>query len=456
MTIDESTLASRLAEAAAGHRVPGASIAVLHAGDVTEASYGVLNKATGVEATTDSLFQIGSITKSYTATLVMQLVESGALALDEPVVSYVPEFAVADPDVTKAVTLRHLLSHTSGIDGDHFVDTGRGDDCLERYVESLGEVRQNHELGVTMSYCNSGYSLAGRVIEKVTGKVWDVAVKEMLLDPLGADHSVTLPEEALCFRTALGHVAEGSEEPAPAPVWGLMRSVGPAGLISASARDVIAFASLHLSGGRTVGGERLLSEESVMAMREPQVAVPDRWTLGSHWGLGWILFGWGGDVFGHDGNTIGQSAFLRIAPRSGVAVALLTNGGDAGGAYRELYGDLLADLAGIELPARPEPPAEPVTVDVSPYVGRYERASALIEMEDVDGRLRATLTPTGAVAKMAEAKPRTVELTAVDPSERLFVTQLEGMEGYVPVVFFDLPDGRAYVHFGARATPKVA
>ena len=73
--------------------------------------------------------------------------------------------------------MRHLLTHTSGIDGDVFTDTGRGDDCLEKYVELLADVAQNHPLGATWSYCNSGCSLLGRVIEKLTGKTWDQAMR---------------------------------------------------------------------------------------------------------------------------------------------------------------------------------------------------------------------------------------------------------------------------------------
>ena len=78
--------------------------------------------------------------------------------------------------------MRHLLTHTSGIDGDVFTDTGRGDDCLERYVALLANVAQNHPLGATWSYCNSGYSLLGRIIEKVTGSTWDAAMRERLFD----------------------------------------------------------------------------------------------------------------------------------------------------------------------------------------------------------------------------------------------------------------------------------
>ncbi len=119
------------------------------------------------------MFQIGSQGKMWTATVLMQLVDDGLVDVDQPVRTYLPGFAVADPEVSSAVTLRHLLSHTSGIDGDNFADFGRGDDCLERYVESCATLGQTHPLGATMSYCNTGFSILGRIIEVVTGKVWD-------------------------------------------------------------------------------------------------------------------------------------------------------------------------------------------------------------------------------------------------------------------------------------------
>ncbi len=227
---------------------------------------------------TDSLFQIGSIGKVWTATVVMQLVDEGLLDLDAPIVEALPELRLADPDVTKQVTMRHLLTHTSGIDGDVFTDTGRGDDCLEKYVAALDDVAQNHPLGATWSYCNSGFSLMGRVIEKVTEGTWDQAMRERVFAPLGLEHTATLPEEALLHRAAVGHVAEGTDEPARAPAWGLPRSLGPAGLITSTVADVLAFARMHLTGGRSADGTRVLGEASAATMTE-QARRPARQVL---------------------------------------------------------------------------------------------------------------------------------------------------------------------------------
>src|SRR4051794_13761958 len=165
MTFDYVRWQDRFDELARVHRVPGAALAVLVDGEVHELATGVLHRGTGVAATVDSVFQIGSISKVYTATLVLQLAEAGGLDLDAPVLSVLPEFAVADAEATKSVTVRQLLNHTSGIDGDFFHDTGRGDDCVARYVEACARLRQNHAPGATMSYCNSGFKILGRVVE---------------------------------------------------------------------------------------------------------------------------------------------------------------------------------------------------------------------------------------------------------------------------------------------------
>src|SRR5690606_34367518 len=113
-------LHTELARRAAVRGVPGAAVAVVLDGEITDHAVGVLSTATAVEATPQSVFQIGSITKVWTATLVMQLVDDGLVALDEPVVTYLPEFRLADPVTTAAITVRHLLSHQAGFEGDIF------------------------------------------------------------------------------------------------------------------------------------------------------------------------------------------------------------------------------------------------------------------------------------------------------------------------------------------------
>lgn len=459
--LDAAHWEQRLARLAERHGIPGAQLGILRVDpdgrapddELVVASYGVLNRDTRAPVTADSIFQIGSITKVWTATVVLQLVGEGRLDLDAPVVEVLPELRLADPDVTKHVTVRHLLNHTSGIDGDVFTDTGRGDDCIERYVALLGEQTQNHPLGATWSYCNAGYSVLGRVIEVLTGQTWDAALRERLFTPLQMQHAITLPEDALLHAAAVGHVTEEGHKQV-APVWQLPRSIGPAGLVSANAADVLAFARLHLTGGLGPDGERVLPEELAAAMADHQADLPDKFSLGDSWGLGWIRFGWDGErLYGHDGNTIGQAAFLRVLPGAGLAVTLLTNNDGARDLYEDLYREVFAELAGVDMPHPLTPPEPPVELDIAPYAGRYQRASVLMEVFEGDEGpvLRTTIS-----GPLAELVPDPVdEYRLVPYAPGMWLTKPEEAETWFPVTFYELPTGERYLHFGARATPRV-
>lgn len=447
----------RLQVLAQRHDVPGATLGILRLGagpggtdEVVTAAHGVLSMTTGHPVADDSVFQIGSITKVWTTTLVMQLVEEGLLDLDAPVRDVLPELRLADEDVAARVTMRHLLTHTSGIDGDVFTDTGRGDDCLQRYVEQLAEAAQIHPLGQTFSYCNSGFSLAGRVVEKLTGRTWDQVLHERIVAPLGLARTGTLPEEALLHDAALGHHRGEDRQLGPVPVWGITRSAGPAGLVHARVRDVLDFAAMHLRGGLAADGSRVLGQEQVAAMQEEQVRLPGRFDLGDSWGLGWIRFDWNGErLIGHDGNTIGQSAFLRILPRAGLVVALLTNGGSTPDLFRALYEEIFTELAGVSVP----PPLTPAEgpVDLTGRAGTYERGAERIEIGEVDGT--PTLTSTDLHPLTDDGDPvTTYELRALDG--RTCLIRPPAVQTWSPVTFYETA-GRRYVHQHLRATPQV-
>lgn len=469
--LDAAHWQQRLAELCERHRVPGAQLGVLRLGtgaggaddELLEVAHGVLHLGTGVPVTTDSLFQIGSISKVWTATLAAQLADEGRLDLDAPVAAVLPQLRLADPEAQRGVTMRHLLTHTSGIDGDVFTDTGRGDDCLERYVALLGDAAQNHPLGATWSYCNSGFVLAGRVIEVVTGGTWDAALRERLLTPLGLERTVTLPEEALLHSTAVGHVGEGDEPLRPTPVWGMPRCLGPAGLIDAAVGDLLAFARMHLTGGLAADGTRVLAESTVADMAAEHAQLPDTHSLGDSWGLGWIRFGWDGHrLIGHDGGTYGQGAVLRMLPEQGLALGLTTNGGNLRDLYHDLVGEVLGEVAGVAVPAPLEPPQEPVSVDASRHVGVYERHSVRMEVLDGDGDgrsaatggLRLRTTVSGPVAEVMGDAVDEDPLVPVGPD--LFVTRSPGVRTWTPVTFYELPTGQRYLHAGARATPRTS
>jgi CubicO group peptidase (beta-lactamase class C family) len=452
LSLDQKHLQERLTELARKNGVVGASLAVRLGEEQAEAATGVLNLRTQQPATPESVFQFGSITKVWTATLVMQLVDEGLLDLDEPVVRYLPEFRVASPALTSTVTARHLLDHTSGLDGDYLPDFGRGDDCLARYVEGMAGLAQMHPLGATMSYCNTAFVLLGRIVEVLRGTTWDLALKEHLIAPLGLEAAGTLPEEALLWGAATGHlVPPGAPGPVVAPQWGLPRAAGPAGLLHGRATDLLAFGRLHLLDGPT----DVLSPASIEAMRVPHVEVRDRWTFGGHIGLGWMLYDWGRPVFGHDGSTLGQNAFLRVLPahedRPALIVALCTNGGETRDLYHDVVEEIVSSHAAV-MPPRIEPPSSPYPFDPSKYVGTYARESMAHEVVERDGELVMVTRPSGVMATAVGADQFEEPLIAFD--EDAFLTRLPTVAGWLPVAFYGLADGSRYLHLAGRATPR--
>ncbi|SHF70126.1 CubicO group peptidase, beta-lactamase class C family [Jatrophihabitans endophyticus] len=440
------------------HDVPGAAVAVAVGDDVVDHAAGVLNTDTGVEATPDSVFQIGSITKVWTASLVLQLADEGLVDVDAPVVTYVPDLGLADAEAARRVTVRQLLSHTGGFEGDIFTDTGPGDDCVEKFVTQLTDVPQLFAPGERFSYNNAGYCVLGRLVEVLRGKTYDECLREYLFAPLGLEHAATGPYDAIRYRAAIGHVKLSPDAPQQvAPVWALPRSNGPAGaMLSMRPRDLVAFARMHLSQGAAADGTQVLAADTVAAMTQRQVELPGFKVLGNAWGLGWEIFDLdGGTVIGHDGNTIGQAGFLRISPDSDVAVALLCNGGDSHALYRDVVGKILADLAGVELPPLTVPPAEPKRVDMSRYVGTYSiQVADVVVSEDDEGRIWLDQIPKGIFAEMGE-EPERRELVHFENDTFIPLEPDRGM--HLPHVFVG-DDGRghvAYLHIG-RALPWVS
>jgi CubicO group peptidase (beta-lactamase class C family) len=446
---------ARFDQSRARYHVPGAALAVLVDGEIHELASGVLHRGTGVEVTTDSVFQSGSIAKVYTATLVMQLVDSGELRLDTRVADVLPGFEVADDDVTKTVTIGQLLSHTSGIGAEFTRDTGRGDDCLARYVEACADVGQDCPPGAVISYCSTGYAILGRIVEVVTGQTWDDALRDRLLTPLGLEHSMTLPEEALRFRVAMSHLGEQGSEPEPAPAWDMLpRSAGPYGRVLVTAADVVRFARMHLEGGTAPDGTRVLSAESVATMQRRVVDCLDVWTfMADGWGHGWALYDWDGvSGYGHDGAALGQFSYLRVVPDSGVVAALLTNGGDATGLFVDLFQELLGELAGVQMPDAFAPAGEPPQVDVAPLTGTYEREGMRITIHERDGVPRARVELTDSAAKYAPP----IESDLVPMSDTVLAMPGVGPASapWLPMVFGTLPDDTPYLYFGMRVSAK--
>ncbi len=434
--------------------VPGAALAVAVGDELVEVAGGVLHLGTGAKATTDSWFQIGSVTKVLTGTLIMQLVDRGVLGLDDPVRRHIPEFTLSDELAAEAVTIRQLLTHTAGFDGDVFEELGT-DDAVRRYVEVLADAAQLHTPGAMFSYCNSGFTVLGRILELHHGAPYATILREQLLEPLGVEGGTTAAE-AIMRRSAVGHVGT---PPVPAPLWCLPVSATPAGATPMlTTAGLVAFGRMHIAGGVAADGTRILSEKSVFAMRERTVGVPGGLQLGAM-GLTWGLYERGdGIVLGHNGGTIGQYAFLRVHPESGTVIALLTNGPHAGVVLRELVEPLLAELTGLPTPPPPDLPAEPFPVDPG-VEGIYQHRDITITVRLDGAGIQVTVsTRPGSMAATLDDDSRPTSWLPADgdgDSVRFLTGEVTDGVRDVMVFFGRMPDGRfGFSYSGGRVSPR--
>jgi CubicO group peptidase (beta-lactamase class C family) len=378
----------RIREQMARWRVPGVAIGVLRDGQTTARGYGVASLETEAPVRPDTLFQIGSISKVFTATLVMRLVEADQLDLDTPVSTYLPNLKLADAAARDAITLRHLLSHTSGIWGDYFDDFGHGDDALEKAVANYHTLRQVTPPGATWSYCNAGFSLAGRVVERVTGQPFEQAMRERIFAPLGLERSFFFAHEAIVYPVAVGHnqVKPGADEHEVARKYPLPRCVAPAGGIISTVGDLLTFAAFHMGDGAagTGKGERVLSPGSLRAMRTPQTTAAN---FADEYGIGWALRTVdGAAIVEHGGSTNGFQARLMLVPERGFALAILTNSSRGSALYREICRVALETYLGLReeeegIVALPE-------AELARFAGTYRRPDGEIHLTMEDGGLR--------------------------------------------------------------------
>jgi len=436
MVDDEGDPVAELAAAARAADVPGAVLGIERDGVRTVIPYGVVNRATGAPVGPDSLFHIGSISKSWTATMIMQLEQDGRLGLDQPIAELVPDLPIAAAD---AITVRHLLTHTSGIDGDIFTDTGPGLDCVERYVATLGSAPQVFAPGAAYSYCNTGYVLLGRIIETLDAMAWEESLHERLIAPLGLTHTTVRAEQAILHSAAVGH--RGSDG-APVHTWQLAQSIAPAGLICQRMDDLLDYVTaIHLD-----------PTPALARMQEHQhdIGFTSGGITGT--GMGWRRHRFGDrELFGHDGSTVGQNAFLRIDPQARLVVALFTNAATGSTLWSSIGDRVFTRELGVGLPRLPEP--VDVAVD-DRHVGSYERAGVRLEVTPDDGGLAMRYAVTGASLAFAEDPVHHYRLRPVDASGDRFVARESDEEPWSAMSFGRFPDGRAY-HFGGRVTPRV-
>jgi CubicO group peptidase (beta-lactamase class C family) len=408
------------------HKVPGVLVGILQDGAVVTAGFGVTNVDHPLEVTPDTLFQIGSITKTFTGTLIMKLVEEGKMDLDATVRTYLPDFKVANEQVSQQVTIQHLLTHTSGWFGDFFHDTGPGDDAGARYVADMAGLEQLAPIGQVWSYNNAGFYLAGHIIETVTGQPYQQALRKVVLEPLGLEHLYFDPGDVITHRFATGH--NGMQVARP---WPLPRAAYPAGGITANIADLLAYAKFHMGDGSTPDGARLLRPELLAQMQTPQFTV---WKQES-WGLTWSLNDtYGTRLVSHGGGTMGQVSQLILVPERQFAVAVFTNAGEGGQVTLAVTRWILDEYLGIKM-SDPQP-LDVGEAELYPYVGSYSRPSMDIHLGLLGGRLIGqVIYKLGFPAKDSPVPPPPPPFTlSLCEKDRLIVLDGPGKSGTADIL----------------------
>lgn len=362
---------------------PGLALAVTdRSGVILSRQYGYANLAARRPVTSETLFEIGSTGKSFTAVLALQLSEEGLLDLDQPVTTYLPWFEVRSQ--FEPITVRHLLGHTAGI--------VTGMDCTPDALAEVWTLRLTETgspPGAFYHYSNVGYKVIGLVLTAVSGKGYGDLVRERIFEPLEMTRSEPIITHEVRSRFAVGYSPAYDDRP-PQPHHGLVPAAWIEtdtgdGSIAATADDMAAFARFLLRRGEGSHG-RIVSEAGFAQMIEPAMTVEDDLS----YGLG--IYSWNDDghaMIGHDGGMIGYLGGLEADLDTCLGVAILVNG--PGEPVSISHRVLTAARAAVMGQPLPEVDADDAPEIDQAYVGTYrcisERARPSIDVRVADDAL---------------------------------------------------------------------
>lgn len=401
---------------------PGAAVGVYLDGKEYYAYHGVTSVENPLPIEANTLFQFGSTGKTFTATAMMRLVEAGKVDWDAPVRTYVPELKLADEQTAATVTVLQLFNHTAGWGGD-FMGAGgdSGDQSLADYVTAMATLPQERPVGTGVSYNNASLSLAGRVIEKVTGQRFEDAIAELIFAPLGMEHTFFFADDVMTRRFVVGHNSDADGKFTVARPWALPRSGAPAGGITANAGDQVSWIRFHLGEGTAADGTRVLSSQNLAKMQQPTVHMAGS-ALGDAVGISWMLKDVDGiGLVSHGGSTLGQQSAFVMVPDKHFGIAVLTNASSAGSDLNHgLVREALVHFVGV-MESDPEPAVRD-SEELAEFVGEYDTIAMSLKVWESAGGLLVD-----AVAKPAFLEA--IGASAEDFAEPPMAIGMVGSEG---------------------------
>lgn len=400
------------------YQIPGIAVGLGQDGEpVYTGGFGYRNVEQQLPITPDTLFGIGSITKSFTCVAILQLAEAGKLSVDDLVTRYLPEFRTPNAEYTKHMTIHHFMTHSAGLPplptlGHALAKSVEGDPAAESSSSSKASAKQailnTYEelmdyiasldfelLGPpcqTFSYSNDAYALLGTIIERASGQSYVEYMDSHILRPAGMSRSTFSPEVAACDADAATLYARRGDDDGEvyaAPIWWDAPTMLAAGFLKSTTSDMLRYAEIYRNGG-VVGDERILSAESVGRMMKPYIECdPDR-----YYGYGLMITPnyHGTMLVDHGGALKGIAAQLTVLPEKGITgVALANLAGVPSfdillGAINERLG-LSVDSKRVEFAFKETPSA-----DQEKFAGEYSSGEDMnVKISGVDGELQATL-----------------------------------------------------------------
>ena len=384
----------------ADYNVAGMSVAIIRDGNLVSAEgYGLRDAKAQLPMTADTVMPIGSITKTFTALALGMLVDEGKLDWDEPVITYIPTLKLSSALLTENVTVRDLMCHRTGVPKYDLQAIYCVMEDGAEMVRSLEYLETNAAFRTKLQYSNQMVSLAGYLIEVITGIPYKEFVRKRIFEPLGMKSSdFEIESLAKYEETSKGYVfANGNFIEPPYMHLG---AFSPSGAIVSTASDMAKYALFHLNGG-IVDGNRLISEENLRQMHTPQViGTPYFWDFeefqSTEYGLGWFTDIYRGvKMIGHGGNTNGFSAQMTLLPAQNAAIVALSNATssfsvnalghvfadealcvkeipDWSGRFQEIFNNLMAGMmAGMQARAEAKIPNTTPSLALADYAGTY-------------------------------------------------------------------------------------
>ncbi len=412
------------------HHQPGVAIGIVHDQQLVWAKgFGQRDVERRLPVTTETVFRIASITKTFTATAIMQLRDAGKLQLDDPVVKHLPWFQYRNrhPDAP-VITIRHLLTHTSGLprESDFPYWTDRRFPTRDAMIEKLRTQESVFAPETEYKYSNLALALAGEVVTAVSGESYADYVHRHILEPLGMTSTSVRTEDIVRARLATGYgirLPDGSQPVAPETD---SRGLTPAANMSSTVEDLARYVALQLREGPK-GGAQILTGSTLREMHRVHWLDAD-WSSGR--GLGFGVWRQGErTLVGHGGWVAGHRTQIAVDPAAKIGVIVLTNSDDGGpGSYTRQAFDLVAPA--IE---RAVAEAEPVALATPDrYAGTYHDPDGwLTDFLVFDGRLvlyghsyPPSRDPKGSLVDLTPEGEHTFRMTGENGNGELVVFEL--------------------------------